>query len=358
MTEMKGPPCGPFAAFRSLGSHRSEASDAGDRLCDMRRALISLTVALSASVAGAFALLPSEAAATFHGRNGLIAWSSVVSDGKAGGAYAITIIPTGRGGRHVIRSCSDVDPVGNPIYCRDWYRVSFSPNGRRLMWDMMTRGGNWVIALARSDGSAVHTIVHDTALSDSEPSFSPTGQRIVYVRGQIGSEGQIVTSDLTGGAVHVLTSTVTGYYPVWAPNGRTIVFVHNHDIWSVGVNGLGAHRLIRNGQDPDFSPNGRQIVYLNNGGFDGVTFGTIYTAHADGTHQRRLPIVGHCCKYVQSVVFSPDGMKLAFGLLSPAATESLELARVPLTGGRPKVIASKFTNFNGGFTNSLSWQAR
>ncbi len=340
-----------------VGAPRGEASDAGDRLCDMRRALISLTVGLSASVAGAFALLPSEAAATFHGRNALLAWSSFVSNGKTGGAYAITMIPVGRGGRHVIRSCSDVDSVGNPIYCQDWYRVSFSPNGRRLMWDKLTRGGNWVIALARSDGSAAHTIVHDTALSDSQPSFSPTGQRIVYVRGQIGAEGQIVTSDLTGGAVHVLTSTVTGSGPAWAPNGRTIVFVHNQDIWSVGVNGLGAHRLIRNGQAPDFSPDGRQIVYLSNGGVVS-TFGTIYTAHADGSHQRRLPIVGHCCKYVQSIVFSPDGSKLAFGLLSPAATESIELATVSIAGGRPKVIASKFTNSNGGFTNSLSWKAR
>ncbi|MDQ6817255.1 MAG: hypothetical protein M3018_07595 [Actinomycetota bacterium] len=309
-------------------------------------------------MAGAFALHPSEAAATFHGRNGLIAWSSDVTDGKSGGAFAITIVPVGPGRRHVIRSCSDVNSVGNPIYCQQWFRVSFSPSGRRLMWDMLTRGGNWVIVLARSDGSAAHTIVHDTALSDSQPSFSPTGRRIVYVRGQIGSEGQIVTSHLTGGAVHVLTSTVTGYDPVWAPNGRTIVFVHGHDIWSVGVNGLGAHRLIRNGQDPDFSPNGRQIVYLNNGGFDGVTFGTIYTAHADGSHRRRLPIVGHCCKYVQSVVFSPDGTKLAFGLLSPAATESVQLATVSLAGGRPKVIASKFTNSNGGFTNSLAWRPR
>ncbi len=321
----------------------------------MRLALTRLIIALSAGAAGVFALLPSQAAATFHGRNGVIAWSSDVSDGKSGGAFAITILPVGSGTRHVIRSCSNVDSVGNPIYCQQWFRVSFSPNGRRLMWDMLNPADSWVIVLARADGSAPHTIVHDATQSDSEPSFSPNGQRIVYVRGPIGAEGQIVTSNLAGGSVHVLTPTVTGYDPVWAPNGKTIMFAHHQDIWTVGVNGLGAHRLILNGQDPDFSPNGRQIVYLNNGGLVS-TFGTIYTAHADGSHQRRLPIVGHCCKYVQRVVFSPDGKQLAFGLLSPAATESLELATVPITGGRPKQIASKSTNFNGGFTNSVSWR--
>ncbi len=317
--------------------------------------LAQLLIALSAGVAGVFALLPSQAAATFHGRNGLIAWSSDVSDGKAGGLFAIAILPVGQGRRHVIRSCSDVDADGNPIYCQQWDRVSFSPNGRRLMWDMLTTAGNWAIVLANSNGSAPHTIVQSSTESDSQPSFSPNGQRIVYVSGPLGSKGQIVTSNLAGGNVQVLTTTVTGYDPVWAPNGKTIVFVHNEDIWSVGVNGHGARRIIRNGQDPDFSPSGRQIVYLNNGGFVS-TFGTLYTAHTDGTHQRRLPITGHCCKYVQSVVFSPDGRQLAFGLLSPASTQSLELDTVAITGGRPRRIASKFTNFNGGFTNSVSWQ--
>lgn len=323
----------------------------------MRRALARLSILLAAGATGLCALLPSQAAATFRGHNGPIAWSSDVSDGKAGGAFSITILPVGRGRKHVIRSCSDVDVDENPIYCQEWDRVSFSPNGRRLMWDMLTSAGNYVIVLARANGSSPHTIVDDSTESDSQPSFSPNGRRIVYVRGQIGSEGQIVTSNLAGGAVQVVTTPVTGFDPVWAPNGKTIVFVHQEDIWSVGVNGHGAHRLIRNGQDPDFSPNGRQIVYLNNGGF-AVTFGTLYTAHADGTHQRRLPIVGHCCKFVQSVVFSPDGKRLAFGLLSPAATESLDLDTVAITGGRPQQIASKFTNFNGGFTNSLSWQPR
>ncbi|MGI8428868.1 MAG: hypothetical protein ACR2OB_06090 [Solirubrobacteraceae bacterium] len=322
----------------------------------MRRTFAQCSIALFAGTLGVGALLPSQAAATFEGRNGLIAWSSVVSNGKAGGAFAITIIP-GRGKKQVIRACSDVNSFGDPIYCEAWDRVSFSPDGRQLMWDQTASGGNEQIVLAKPDGSAPQTIDHGSAESDSEPSFSPDGQRIVYVRGQLGAEGQIVTSNLAGGDVQVMTPTVTGFSPVWAPNGRTIVFVHGEDIWSVGVNGQGAKLLIRGGQDPDFSPDGRQIVYLNNGGFVS-TFGMIYTARADGTHRRKLPLTKGCCKYVQSVAFSPNGKQLVFGLLSARAKQNLELSTVAMKGGHPKRISSRFTDYNGGFTTGVSWQPR
>ena len=133
------------------------------------------------------------------------------------------------------------------------------------------------------------------------------------------------------------------------------MFVHNEDIWSIGVNGQAPRRLIRGGQDPDFSPNGRRIVYLNNGGFV-QTFGTIYLARPDGTHRHKVVTVGKCCKFVQSVVFSPDAKRLAFGLLANDSAEKLKLATLPVAGGRPKVIYSRSTNSNGGFTNSLSWE--
>lgn len=60
---------------------------------------------------------------------------------------------------------------------------------------------------------------------------------------------------------------------------------------------------------------------------------------------------------MQSVVFSPDGMRLAFGLLSNDPAEKLKLESLPVAGGLPKMIYSRSTDFNGGFTNSLSWQA-
>jgi WD40 repeat protein len=325
-----------------------------DTMRGMRRGLARFSITFWCGL-GLVAVLPSLAGATFHGRNGRIAWASFVSDGKSGGVSAIATFAAGGGGIHPIGSCSDVDNFGDPIYCQDWDRISYSPDGRRLIWDMTARAMNEVIVLANANGGATQVINHGSAESDFQPTFSPNGDRIVYVRGAAGSGGQIVSSDLAGGNVRVVTTTVTGSSPAWAPNGKTILFEHNRDIWSVGVDGQAPHRLIRSGQDPDFSPNGHQIVYLNNGGFV-QTFGTIYLVRADGTHRHKVPTMGNCCKFVQSVVFSPDGKRLAFGLLGNDAAEKLKLSTLPVAGGRPKLIDSRPTDFNGGFTNSLSWQ--
>ena len=270
----------------------------------VRRGLARITIAFWACVLGSGVLLPKLAGASFHGRNGRIAWSSFVSDGKSGGVAAIATFSARGGGIHRINSCSDVDSFGDPIYCQDWDRISYSPDGRRLMWDMTARAGNEVIVLANASGGAPHVIDHGPSESDFQPTFSPNGHRIVYVRGAIGSEGQIVTSNLAGGDVHVVTTTITGFSPVWTPNGQKIVFVHNTDIWTIGVDGRGLRRLIRGGQDPDISPNGREIVYLNNGGFI-QTFGSIYLARADGSHRHSVSTTGNCCRLVQSVAFSP-----------------------------------------------------
>ncbi len=321
----------------------------------MRRRLAGSLIAVCACALGSAALLPIPASATFRGRNGRIAWASFTSDGKAGGVTAIATFSAAGGGIHRIGSCSDVDSFGDPIYCQNWDRISYSPNGRRLMWDMATRAGNEVIVIANANGGAQHVIDHGSTESDFEPTFSPSGNRIAYVRGTAGSEGQIVTSNLAGGDVQVVTPTMSGFSPAWAPNGKTIAFAHNEDIWSVGLNGQAPRRLIRGGQDPDFSPNGRQIAYLNNRGFV-QTFGTLYLARADGTHRHKVPTARNCCKFAQSVVFSPNGKQLAFGSLSNTTAEKLDLSTLPLAGGQPKLVYSRATDFNGGFTNSLSWQ--
>jgi hypothetical protein len=265
-----------------------------------------------------------------------------------------TLSPQG-GGLRRIGSCSDENDFGDPIYCENWHRISYSPDGRRLAWDLLTRPGNEVIAFANADGHSVHLIDHGAGENDSQPTFSPRGDRIAYVRGDVGSEGQIVTSNLVGGDVRTVTTTVTGYARVWAPNGKTIVFVHNEDIWSVAAGGGVPRRIIRGGQDPDFSPSGHLLVDLNNGGFV-QTFGSLFISRADGSHRHRVPTSGKCCRLVQSVVFSPGGRRLAFGMLSNDDAEKLVVATLPVGGGRPRAIETRSTAFSGGFTDSLSWQ--
>jgi hypothetical protein len=105
-----------------------------------------------------------------------------------------------------------VNDFGDLIYCEDWDRISYSPDGRRLMWDMTATAGNEVIALANADGGALQVIDHgSTRMISSRPSLRmATGSPM---SGEVGSEGQIVTSNLLGGDVRVVTTTITGFSP-------------------------------------------------------------------------------------------------------------------------------------------------
>jgi hypothetical protein len=162
--------------------------------------------------AGIGGLLPSLSTATFHGRNGRLAWASFVSDDKSGGVAAIATFSARGGGIDPINSCSDVNDFGDLIYCEDWDRISYSPDGRWLMWDMTATAGNEVIALANADGGALQVIDHgSTRMISSRPSLRmATGSPM---SGEVGSEGQIVTSNLLGGDVRVVTTTITGFSP-------------------------------------------------------------------------------------------------------------------------------------------------
>jgi hypothetical protein len=70
-----------------------------------------------------------------------------------------------------INSCSDVNDFGDLIYCEDWDRISYSPDGRRRMWDMTATAGNEVIALANADGGALQVIDHGSTENDFQPPF-------------------------------------------------------------------------------------------------------------------------------------------------------------------------------------------
>ncbi len=61
-------------------------------------------------------------------------------------------------------------------------------------------------------------------------------------------------------------------YPTLSPDGKTIVFSHDNDLWKVGANGGTAYRLTSmdgNASLPVFSPDGSTIAF--SGSNDGNT---------------------------------------------------------------------------------------
>jgi Tol biopolymer transport system component len=318
-------------------------------------------VALWVCVFLAFA--PARAGAAYPGHSGVIAWAyDAIDSGTAQPDYGVVTV-AGRPGNCEIQAapavCSDRTVVscnsGGAAPCPKYSHLSYSPDGKRLVWAMSLNGTSEIV-LAKANGSH-RTTIPRAAESDLEPSFSPGGTRLLYVRvrGALGHH-QIVTSDLSGAHKRLIT-TITGDDPAWSPDGRHILFVHSGAIWVVGADGHCARRLIRNAKLPDWSPDGRRIAYIGRSDL------RAHTANANGSGQRMLRVssadvtlqpTGSSQPYVDFVVWSPDGKRIALAGTDDAGGP--EIVVVPSGGGRARVVDSFDTNIAGTGTVGLTWQ--
>ena len=292
--------------------------------------------------------LPVSASATFSGRNGRIAWSYNVTVGAGATSFSIVTVPGGGGLDHTIVSCSNQHGLA---YCPAWQDVTFAPSGQRLLWVILTQKHHKVIVKTNPDGSGFRPTIHHANENDFQPSYSPNGTRIVYVRQLDGqAKGTIVTSDLAGNNIRVLTPHMFGLNPQWSPDGKQIVFTHNKTVWSVTPNGGNLRPIIPNGAYPSFSPNGREIIYT---GFETTN---VFTSRPDGTHRQQVPIDCVQCANLAATfaVFSPDGKTIAF---STANTDGrLGLYTVPSAGGSGKLIDSSVVSSGPEAISGLAWQ--
>jgi Tol biopolymer transport system component len=295
------------------------------------------------AVLGLLALGPADAAATFPGRNGRIAWSYMVSanEGPTPPQYGLLTVAGFGGAHHGLRSCSTFG------YCRQWADVSSSPNGRQLAWDIQTRGAARVI-VADADGK--HALPVGVGF---DPSFSPSGRRLIYIR-QHGNMDQIVTTNLHGRDVQTLLDVTSAADPQISPNGKQILFAHEQTIWIMDANGRDAEPIVANGKAPDWAPSGTEIAYV------GVRSGRVYTALPDGADRHELPADGLCYPPAcggggNFAVFSPNGRYIAFD--NGDASGDPTVYTMPAAGGAAKGIDYVFTDDAGGSALGLSWQS-
>lgn len=132
-------------------------------------------------------------------------------------------------------------------------------------------------------------------------------------------------------------------YPAISPDGKTIAFAYQGDIYTVPTVGGEARRLTSTEAYecyPVWSPDGKQIAYTSDRNSSGVN---IYIMPASGGKARQLTT--HSGREIPQA-FTPDGRYLIFKahIQDPASSalfpNSLltELYRVPVTGGRPEQI--------------------
>jgi dipeptidyl aminopeptidase/acylaminoacyl peptidase len=180
--------------------------------------------------------------------------------------------------------------------------VDWSPDGRLLVYSSFT-----AIRVATDEGDLVGTVWSGTGYALS-PSWSADGRSIAFAV-YAGGRSSIRIHDASGRYVRTLIEDPDGdlLVPAWSPDGSRIAYLHGCSVRDIALDGSGGRILI---------------------------------SHIDGCgrrHVRRDAIPWSWSDH-QSLIWSPDGTKLAFNLFVVADgfplfvmdADGTDLLRVPV----------------------------
>lgn len=280
----------------------------------MRRFAITSAVVMSVF------LMTPLAQATFHGRNGRIAFRRYFNDAHTHGAI-FTMKPDGT------RQFQLTHPAPHILSTEpDW-----SPKGWWITYTRTRNGAHSRLYKIRPNGSD-RTYLSQTCTGscrgDGFSAWAPYGKRIaferelcsgqnslltIYVMRSDGSHARRVTQkDATCAIPHRYSSVA----PQWSPSGQRLAFeridnkLAHHAIFTIRLDGTGLHRLTPwriDAAQPDWSPNGRWIAFRTQEESD--TRGNIALVHPDGTGFHRITHGAGKHKW-GSCSFSPNGKSI------------------------------------------------
>ncbi|MFL5912256.1 MAG: TolB family protein [Gaiellaceae bacterium] len=249
-----------------------------------------------AGLATVTALVAAQGAqAAYPGANGGLAFERAVAGGHRPSAQIFKVGPGGSGEALLAAARGDLPTA-----------PSFSADGSRVVFERQTALGYGSIQVARADGSGARTIPgegHHPSLSPNgsrlaldsggsiftetangtrrtriaggtDPEWSPDGRSIAFVR-----DGNLYLVHASGGAERRLTSDGGNAGPSWAPSGKAIAFWHGYTVATVSSNGSG-RRSLAGGMQPAWSPDGKLIAYAGDGG--------VWTMRPNGAAKRLL----------------------------------------------------------------------
>jgi Tol biopolymer transport system component len=285
------------------------------------------------------------------GRNGLIAFSALHSNGAPG---IVSIRPDGRGRRHLTRGVdrySVPSPDGKLIaFVRRpdpsvWlmradgssrrnlaygFSPSWSPNGRRIAFESPVLGG-YDVSIVNTDGTAFRRLSQGDL-----PSWSPDGSRIAFYR-FLAQRTELYTIRPDGSGEALVSHSASAYPvdgeprpPAWSPDGKLLAFVAGDPPARIVIaDAVGASsRVFVTSLDeglstPIWSPDGRQIAYVS---FARGQPALEVARVASGVSRQ---VAGNA----MNPTWSPDGRSLAFTTI-----RRRQLFVVPGEGGRKRQL--------------------
>jgi Tol biopolymer transport system component len=165
------------------------------------------------------------------------------------------------------------------------FHPAWSPDGRRILFDMQASGGRMQIFVVNEDGTGLTQLTDDPGWNYL-PAWSSDGSKIAFVSSRDGND-EIYVMNANGSAQTRLTDSPNGdLSPSWAPGGDRIVFQSNRDgsneIYVMNADGSDVTRLTDDpgafDGAPKWSPDGERIVFSSDRDGPGL-----YTMNPDGT---------------------------------------------------------------------------
>ncbi|MEO6323278.1 MAG: LpqB family beta-propeller domain-containing protein [Thermoanaerobaculia bacterium] len=191
---------------------------------------------------------------------------------------------------------------------------TFSPDGSKVVW-FGDAGGTYDLWMANSEGGPA-TRLTDTPGQEIRPYFMPNGKQIVFTRIDKPDEPAVWMLDLETKTSRAITPKSFSY-PRPSQDGKWIVCAGdregglNHGIWVVPSDGSAAPRKVtERGYRPLFAPDGRSIVYLTTD----AGFCHVWVVPMEGGESTKIFQIPTYRNYLQ-VDISRDGKLLAYNTI-------------------------------------------